>query len=195
MATPDLYEVLGVSRGASAAAIKAAFHNKAKEQHPDPGGDPEAFRLLKMAYDVLSNAASRRHYDRTGETPADIALRAADEARFRTLVGDVLVATVAQAGAAPFTDMIDLMQKSVAQQIRNADAQIAALKRMAQKLAEVDQRIRSSDTENTLRAVIGQRLGDIDNNIIVILQQRDLYERLRMLLEQYGYDVQVESIP
>ena len=57
------YKVLGVERAATAKTIRQAFRTKAKDMHPDRGGDPEAFKKLANAYDVLSTPSKRRTYD------------------------------------------------------------------------------------------------------------------------------------
>jgi molecular chaperone DnaJ len=65
----DYYEVLGVARDASEADIKRAFRRLARELHPDVSDAPDAeerFRKLAEAYEVLSNAETRRLYDRYG---------------------------------------------------------------------------------------------------------------------------------
>lgn len=61
----DFYTVLGVHPEASQKEIKSAFRKRAKDRHPDTGGtDEEAMRLVLEAYRVLSDAQSRREYDR-----------------------------------------------------------------------------------------------------------------------------------
>lgn len=63
----DLYGVLGVSREDDTATITRAYRALARELHPDaPKGDAERFREVTEAYEVLSNARSRRLYDRLG---------------------------------------------------------------------------------------------------------------------------------
>lgn len=37
------------------------------KEHPDKGGDPEKFKLVTAAYEVLSDADKRELYDRHGE--------------------------------------------------------------------------------------------------------------------------------
>ncbi|HVM19651.1 MAG TPA: J domain-containing protein [Egibacteraceae bacterium] len=63
----DLYEILGVSRDASEDEIKRAYRRRARELHPDAGGDEEEFKELTTAYEVLKNPTARQNYDRFGD--------------------------------------------------------------------------------------------------------------------------------
>lgn len=62
----DLYSDLGISPDATHEEIKKAYRKKANKSHPDKGGDAEEFHAIQKAYDVLSDAKSRAHYDQTG---------------------------------------------------------------------------------------------------------------------------------
>jgi DnaJ-class molecular chaperone len=70
----DPYEVLGVPRGASAAAIKSAFRKLAKKHHPDSNkNDPKAaerFAELNTANEILGDEDKRKQFDR-GEIDAE----------------------------------------------------------------------------------------------------------------------------
>ncbi len=70
MAKRDYYEVLGVAKGADAAAIKKGYRQKAKELHPDRNADdPTAeakFKEANEAYEVLKDAEKKAAYDRYG---------------------------------------------------------------------------------------------------------------------------------
>src|SRR3984893_5800009 len=70
----DPYEVLGVPRGASAAAIKSAYRKLAKKHHPDANkNDPKSaarFSELNSANEILGDEEKRKQFDR-GEIDAE----------------------------------------------------------------------------------------------------------------------------
>lgn len=66
MSKSDYYEVLGVSKQASADEIKKAYRRLAVKHHPDQGGDEAEFKQLSEAYQVLSNPEKKQRYDQFG---------------------------------------------------------------------------------------------------------------------------------
>ena len=64
----DLYQRLGIKRGASEAEIKKAYRSLAKQLHPDRNKDNpkanERFSQITHAYDLLSDKDKRARYDR-----------------------------------------------------------------------------------------------------------------------------------
>jgi len=65
------YDLLGVSRQATAEEIKRAYHRKAMDHHPDRGGSHRRMGRLNEAWAVLGDATKRREYD------TELALQAA----------------------------------------------------------------------------------------------------------------------
>jgi len=85
--TVDLYDILGVDRGAGEREIKRAFRRLAKEYHPDRNpNDPEAeqqFKEALAAFEILSDPEQRRRYDRYGLD----GIRSPDKASFEAAEG------------------------------------------------------------------------------------------------------------
>ena len=64
----DLYEVLGIKKGASKDEIKSAYRKLAKKYHPDnkETGDEAKFKEIQEAYDILYDDQKRAAYDQFG---------------------------------------------------------------------------------------------------------------------------------
>lgn len=69
MAKKDYYDVLGISKNASADEIKKAYRTLAKKYHPDVSKEKDAenkFKEVQEAYDVLNDSGKKSQYDRFG---------------------------------------------------------------------------------------------------------------------------------
>lgn len=65
--TTQLYKTLGVEKNATASEIKKAYRKLAVKHHPDKGGDPDTFKEISKAYDILGDEQKRSRYDQFGE--------------------------------------------------------------------------------------------------------------------------------
>jgi DnaJ family protein A protein 2 len=65
--TQGLYDTLGVDKESTMDQLKKAYRKKALKEHPDKGGDPDKFKEVTHAYEILSDAKKRDIYDKYGE--------------------------------------------------------------------------------------------------------------------------------
>jgi molecular chaperone DnaJ len=67
VAKRDYYDILGVSKSATADEVKRAYRKLAKEHHPDKhGGDDSQFKEIGEAYEVLKDPQKKAAYDQFG---------------------------------------------------------------------------------------------------------------------------------
>lgn len=64
----SLYNILGVQQNDNCTDIKKAYFKLARTTHPDKGGDPERFKEITHAYEILSDEKKRHLYDTYGTT-------------------------------------------------------------------------------------------------------------------------------
>lgn len=71
---PTLYDLLGVSRNAPPAIIKAAYRTHSKLSHPDTGNPSgDNFSEITNAYTILSDPGQRKKYDETLDAEPEVA--------------------------------------------------------------------------------------------------------------------------
>lgn len=64
MTTVNFYDVLEVAQDCSRKDIKSSYRKLLKKHHPERGGDPDDFKLITKAYEILKEPESRIEYDK-----------------------------------------------------------------------------------------------------------------------------------
>jgi len=82
------YKVLGVSRDDPISKIKKVFRKKAKECHPDKGGDINTFILLKEAYEKIIKERKEEPQNDNNNVTVDLLNHHYLLKRFITLLND-----------------------------------------------------------------------------------------------------------
>jgi DnaJ-class molecular chaperone len=70
----DYYKLLGVTKESKQSEIKKAYRKLAVQHHPDKGGDPELFKEVAEAYEILSDPKKKQQYDMLGVTDVNLSV-------------------------------------------------------------------------------------------------------------------------
>jgi curved DNA-binding protein CbpA len=158
VATPnrELYEKLGVSGDATVEAIKQAFRGKAKQLHPDAGGDAAAFAELKRAYDTLADPVRRLTYDRTGRVdggPAD-----SIDAAARGLIASLLEQFITSADDVFSQDLVAVMEALIEAKRQEVETKRAEFRALAKRTERLIKRFKKKARKNK-QAIAGDPVG------------------------------------
>ena len=66
------YDILNINKNASPIDIKKAYRKLAVIHHPDKGGDPEKFKEITKAFEILSDPKKKEIYDKYGEEDSNM---------------------------------------------------------------------------------------------------------------------------
>lgn len=193
----NLYEILGVARDATRAAIKRAYRARARAVHPDSGGRPGEFAALALAYRTLSDEAQRAQYDATGEVETG----PSPEDQLRAEVLGFLThhwhAMLAQEGLDLFKlDVRQQLADIAANQLASVDAAIANLKQLEQRTEKVLARWKKKSEGGNLMAGMTQDfLANVQGKLKHITHARELFLAAQKLLEDYEFDFEPAPPP
>jgi curved DNA-binding protein CbpA len=188
-----LYDVLGVTKEASADELKRAYRNKAKVLHPDKNdGNAAAFNDLKAAYDVLKDPEKRAYYDKHGEAPKE---KTAQDSAYEILIevfGEILERDVPM-----HVDYIGLMRDTISSAAKEmAEAEKATkdqLKRYTKLSKKFKRNKKGAELGNFFVAALTSRIEQANDRIRRIAEAKHQVERALKLLD--GYDFEKDPMP
>jgi len=133
------YDTLGVEPTASPDEIKRAYRKRARETHPDHGGDTAEAAQVNGAYLVLSDPAKRERYDQTGQDQAP-----RDElAQAMAVAGQFFDKALAEAGEMPTTkDLIAGARRMIEAERLQGQMATQSLHAMVKRTKRVIKRVR-----------------------------------------------------
>lgn len=184
----SLYGLLGVDPGADTAAIRKAYRRVVKTAHPDAGGDPEAFRAIQCAHDVLTDPDRRARYDATGK---------ADEAKPDTTaaeVGAILNGLMSQIFGGDrdlgTLDLIAEMTRALDKNIHEMRSRLPAVRKQAERTRAAREHIhrKKADGENMLRSMIDWQLAQLELAEGQVTRAIELHEAAKTTLADYRFD-------
>lgn len=187
----NLYEILGVEKTASAAAIKDSFRNKAKKLHPDmASGNQEQFEELQKAYETLSDPDRRAAYDETG-TVSDSAAVNTDAGQAIAFLSELVIGVVNDRSVNLVADDVqELLSRMVLESVHELEGVIQEGKNRLLRAAEF--RKRMIRTDGAAGDPIAVALDFFEAQAAARMESLEGSIRIKKIaltiLEKYGYD-------
>jgi curved DNA-binding protein CbpA len=185
----DLYQILGAGKKASRKQIREAYRAKAKAAHPDTGGSPEKFALIKRAHDVLADDDRRAKYDRTGddsEPKPDNDLQMA--VNILGMILDKVLMAVDKKGAEPVSfNIISDMKIMLGGDIDSLSECVLSAKRAAVKVEKMLGRFKVKKGHNFLEGIIKQKVETAQKNVKNMEEQLAVGKRAMDMLRDYEF--------
>lgn len=184
----NLYDTLGVLPDATPEDIKAAYRARAKQHHPDAGGDAERFGEIQRAYDVLSDEAKRDRYDKTGST--DTMDRGARiEAMARERFGAMLIDSIQNSESPSFGhNWIAGAKGQVQADRRRIEAERSSLTGKRAAAENLAKRFLPKTARNIPGDVLSHVKREIDRMLEQAGERLEVLDRLEVLLAEYDFE-------
>jgi len=180
----NLYDILGLSKNATFEEIKAKYKSLAQQHHPDKGGDPELFKEIKNAYEVLSDPVNRKKYDTTGHYESGTSLRDQALEQLSRLFFNLLP------NINPDLDDLILIMKNESRReklninnnINMCNGYIFRLKKIIKKIKK-----KNDQGENLLKMFAENQLKNHENELENFIRQIQIVDMVIEMLEDYQY--------
>lgn len=176
------YMILNVAPTADEAEIKKAYRKKAQEAHPDKGGDTELFQEIAKAYEILSDAEKRDHFDKTGEEKND-------QVQVEVVSSLIqIVMTTIQHNDPKYNDLIKAARNMVQGQQQRHIASKQEGEFQLTRLHEASSRISVIEgKENLLSSAILSHVEDVKKQIAEIEKVIAIGVKILEMLDNYSY--------
>lgn len=192
----DLYKILGVEKTASKKAIKSAYRKSAKRNHPDTGGNPDQFALVKKAHDILMDDERRGKYDSTGDD---------SEKSHDNTLGNIInciafhfnsvLQECAQNGKSPLN--VDMVGK-IKQKINSSIEENRKNLRITKTILEFDKKMqgrfkkKNKDNSNIFEDILMHRIISLQLNITNLETATKTHEQALEMIKGFSYKTDEE---
>ena len=161
-------EAVRVAVDAAQDAIKKAYRSKAKDLHPDTGGDPEEFHALTKAYDILRDDGSRARYDETGEVEEPEADNS--QANAVHLINQFTLEVINRKDAIHM-DIVALISERIQDERAQANCQSTEARKTIDRLDRFKGRVKSN---GPIKATIQATISDLKRSLRVFVERAEV---------------------
>ena len=184
----DLYETLGVARDAEPADIVRAYRRAAKKAHPDSGGSREAFALVTLARDTLTDDERRKRYDETGEAGE----KKPDQREAQALnmaIGAINMAIAEVESYIRASDQIvTVAVRSVTSALRERQSEMKRLENAAEKMERLSKRLKAKKGKaNRLSPMLLNQAAEQRKAVRTVRDQAEIMTMAIAILEAHEF--------
>ncbi len=199
MKKKDPYKILNLPKDATQAEIKKAYHNKAKKEHPDVGGDENTFKDTSSAYALLADPQKRKYYDEFGdEMPTGDSIESKANRLLNELIDQML---------AKFTpeqilkiDFIKSMNGSINDNINKLNEEVSRQNTMMERLTKLNEIFEEKLTHkgsklsiNIFMKNLEQKKNDLMTNLAELDRQSKTLEKAKEFLTDFSFEFEPEQ--
>ena len=187
----ELYEALGLNRDSPIGEVRKAYRRAAKKAHPDTGGSPEKFALVKLAADTLSDAKRRQHYDETGQIdePEPDTLEASARTMALGAIAGVLQAIDQKNFDYDEFDLLGDARKGLTRQKDENDRQIKAGERKVARLRKAAKKfVAKKGKVNLIGPMMENQALDLERDLAKAAHTQAVLTRAIEILNDHTFD-------
>ena len=186
----NLYAELGLSKTATKKQIRDAYRKKAKYAHPDTGGSPEKFALVRRAHDILADDARRAKYDATGdESEAAPDNAHSDVVNCLVYAQEYVLGQIERKSGNPTEfDVIKDMRTFLGDEIAKIDENVRQLNLVKKKVEKLCGRFKTKQKVNYLEISVQQKLSACNEQIEQHGKKKVTLDTARTWLKEYTFD-------
>jgi DnaJ-class molecular chaperone len=187
----ELYRTLNVEKNATPEEIKKAYRMKARESHPDIGGDSNEFIRINKAYFILSRPALRAQYDDTGQCHVE-----SDEERIKKgAVGELMamISTIIEKHVNDpeffYKDLIHVAKDHINTKTKEFKQNIKTSKATIKNLEELKGRLVYTGEKNDLiTSLVAQKISDMKLVININKERVEMGKVMLDILKDYKFN-------
>lgn len=181
----DPFKILGVERDATIKEIKQKYKQLANLHHPDKGGDEETFKLINLAYDILSDPIKRQNYLDSGVFYNDSTVH--NDAKNKV---EHLFLHFFSNHNPMMDDLLFMIIREIENQNQNVNNNIIQCKGAISKLKLVKSKIHLKEgVENILENAINKTLENWNLDIVRMDRELKVNEVAINILKNYHYGI------